>query len=95
MNKEELEKLFLEQVKKRISEERKEQIDWLERIPWEYKGRYVEVKWGDEDLVENLSGMCITRIKKLENLENNPYFGSFSFALNGENNQTFRLGKTV
>jgi hypothetical protein len=33
LNKEELEKLFLEQVKKRISEERKEQIDWLERIP--------------------------------------------------------------
>lgn len=94
MNKEESEKLFLEQVKKRISEERKEQIDWLERIPWEYKGRYAEVKWGDEDLVENLSSMCITRIKKLENLESNPYFGSFSFALNGENNQTFRLGKT-
>lgn len=60
MNKEESEKLFLEQVKKRISEERKEQIDWLERIPWEYKGRYAEVKWGDEDLVENLSSMCIT-----------------------------------
>lgn len=51
LNKEELEKLFLEQVKKRISEERKEQIDCLERIPWEYKGRYAEVKWGDEDLV--------------------------------------------
>ena len=30
----------------------------------------------------------------LHHLYNNPYFGSFSFALNGENAKEFRLGKT-
>ena len=94
MNRIELEKQFLELVKKRIIEERKEQIETLERIPHEYKGRYAQVKWGDEDLVDNLTKMYTNRIEKLENLENNPYFGSFSFALNGKDSKEFRLGKT-
>lgn len=94
MDKLELEKNFLEIVKDRIIAERKEQLETLERIPHEYKGRYAQVKWGDEDLVNNLTKMYANRIEKLKNLENNPYFGSFTFALNGKNEKTFRLGKT-
>lgn len=94
MDKLELEKNFLEIVKDRIIAERKEQLETLERIPHEYKGRYAQVKWGDEDLVNNLTKMYANRIEKLKNLENNPYFGSFTFALNSKNEKTFRLGKT-
>ena len=93
MEKIELEKIFLENVKKRIYTERIESYDTLKKIPWEYKGRYSDVKWGDEDLVADLTNIYVTRIKKIKDLEKTPYFGSFSFASNNEEN-TYRIGKT-
>ena len=95
MDKLELEKEFLEVIKKRIKQERQEQIKQFEEIPLKYKGRYSDVKWGDEDLVANLLQMCSNRIKKLENLEQKPYFGSFIFTPDDTaKEEQFRLGKT-
>lgn len=95
MDKLELEKEFLEVIKKRIKQERQEQIKQFEEIPLKYKGRYSDVKWGDEDLVANLLQMCSNRIKKLENLEQKSYFGSFIFTPDDTaKEEQFRLGKT-
>lgn len=93
MDKLELETLFLEKVKEKIYSERLDKYETLKKIPWDYKGRYSDVKWGDEDLVEDLTNIYTSRIKKIKNLEKNPYFGSFSFATNKEEN-TYRIGKT-
>lgn len=88
------ERQFLEFVKNAIQDERIELQKSLEKIPWEYKGRYSDVKWGDEDLVDNLTSIYTSRLKKIENLEQNPYFGSFTFASEQNNPQEFRIGKT-
>lgn len=42
MDKLELEKEFLEVIKKRIKQERQEQIKQFEEIPLKYKGRYIK-----------------------------------------------------
>lgn len=94
MDKLELEKQFLEKVKETIYAERKEIDKTLEKIPWEYKGRYAEVKWGDEDLVKDLTSMNLNRLRKIENLENNPYFGSFLYGNFDEEPKDIRIGKT-
>ncbi len=94
MNNFELEEKELEKIKKVIINERLYLNDRLEKIPWEYKGRYAEVKWGDEDLVQHLTAMTMDRLRKIKSLENNPYFGSFSFTQKGLKERTFRLGKT-
>ncbi len=88
------EKAFLEKIKQIIVEERKNLREDLERIPKEYKGRYADVKWGDEDLVEDLSSMCESRLTVLDSLEKSPYFGSFDFKASDADLKRFRIGKT-
>lgn len=85
---------FLKKVQEEIGIERNKNMVTLESIPLEYKGRYAEVKWGDEDLVEHLSGIYIKRLNKLKKLEDKPYFGSFDFRELESQNQTFHIGKT-
>lgn len=88
----ELEKQYLESVKAIISREREEIQKALERIPLEYKGRYAQVKWGDEDLVKHLCDLQLKRLGMIEGLEQNPYFGSFDFET--EQETRFHIGKT-
>lgn len=90
------ERQYLEKVKKRIEEERVYQIKEFEEIPHKYKGRYAEVKWGDEDLVEHLQDMIIKRLAKLKNLPNNPYFGRIDFLREDQNEvDKIYVGKTT
>lgn len=89
-----LEKIYLEKVKKAIAQEREEQKNTLERIPFEYKGRYAQVKWGDEDLVKSLTEMYIKRLINIKGLEQKPYFGSFEFSLPNSETEKFYIGKT-
>lgn len=91
-----IENEYLLKVQKRIEEEKKYQNKEFEEIPHKYKGRYAEVKWGDEDLVKHLQDMIIKRLAKLQNLELNPYFGRIDFQRDGtENNRKIYIGKTT
>ena len=51
-----IEEEYLLKVQKRIEEEKVYQNKEFEEIPNKYKGRYAEVKWGDEDLVKHFTG---------------------------------------
>ena len=91
-----IEKEYLLKVQKRIEEEKVYQNKEFEEIPNKYKGRYAEVKWGDEDLVKHLQDMIIKRLSKLKNLELNPYFGRIDFQRDGsKNNNKIYIGKTT
>ena len=91
-----IEEEYLLKVQKRIEEEKVYQNKEFEEIPNKYKGRYAEVKWGDEDLVKHLQDMIIKRLSKLKNLELNPYFGRIDFQRDGsKNNNKIYIGKTT
>lgn len=91
-----IEKEYLLKVQKRIEEEKVYQNKEFEEIPNKYKGRYAEVKWGDEDLVKHLQDMIIKRLSKLKKLELNPYFGRIDFQRDGsKNNNKIYIGKTT
>lgn len=85
---------YLSKTKRVINSEKEIAMETLERIPYEYKGRYSDVKWGDEDLVEDLSKMYIKKIRNLENLEHNPYFGRFDFQIDDGTVNKYYIGKT-
>lgn len=85
----------LRYIQDQIEQEIVNQKEQFERIPNEYKGRYSDVKWGDEDLVDHLQGMILKRLSKLNNLSKNPYFGSFKFQNDLDKKaEEFRIGKT-
>lgn len=88
------EEKYLKKVQEQILNECEGEKKTLQNIPHEYKGRYAEVKWGDEDLVEHLSDIYVKRIKKLEGLEKKPYFGSFDFSILGNPLKIFHVGRT-
>lgn len=85
---------YLDEVKKVIFKEKSDILESLKRVPEEYKGRYSDVKWGDDDLVKHLSNMYSQRFKTISNLEKKPYFGSFDFGPSSMKIKKFRLGKT-
>lgn len=93
MNEIKEEQEYLDYINVQIGNERQSQQELLEAVPWEYKGRYAEVKWGDEDLVDHLTNMYISRLRTIEGLEKKPYFGSFKFD-DGYKNENYRIGKT-
>ncbi|HIR74657.1 TPA: UvrD-helicase domain-containing protein [Candidatus Ventrenecus avicola] len=91
-----IEKKYLQKVQRRIEAEKIYQNKEFEDVPQQYKGRYSDVKWGDEDLVEHLQSMILKALKKLNNLEKNPYFGRIDFQRTGENEaEKIYIGKTT
>ena len=90
----EKEREYLDNVKKCILEERIQCVETIKKVPLEYKGRYSQVKWGDEDLVKDLIKIYKRRLEAIDNLECKPYFGSFDFATLGGNPKKYRIGKT-
>lgn len=84
---------YLNKTKRVISDEREKDIVTLERIPHEYKGRYSDVKWGDEDLVDDLTKRYVKRIRNLESLKQNPYFGRFDFKFDDGTIKKYYIGK--
>lgn len=79
MNRLEEEKKHLNLVVEVLSKELDNQKKLLKTIPENYKGRYADVKGGDEKLIEELMSTCRKRIKNLTKLEEKPYFGRFDF----------------
>ena len=91
----EKERVYLERVKTAIEKEIEEQKEAFIKVPFLYKGRYADVKWGDEDLVEFRQKEIIRRLKKIEKLSSKPYFGNFSFLEDGEQQEeVYYIGKT-
>lgn len=89
------ERHYLEQVKKYIVDYREKLSQDFADVATMYKGRYNQVKWGDEDLVSNQQKMIENKRKKMINLENKPYFGKFSFRDNNvSKDETIYIGKT-
>lgn len=87
------EKQYLENVKDVIYKELEKDNEMIVKIPHEYKGRYADTKWGDDDLVQDLTKMYQKRINVLTELDKKPYFGSFDFENTNRYTKKYRIGK--
>ena len=75
------EKEYLEFVKKEILKE----IEHYKKEIIEIPRRYTNVTQGDAYLVESLLSNASTKLNKLENAKENPYFGRIDFLSDGSN----------
>ena len=93
-NKFEEEKKYLEKVKENIINFRKKLVKDFADVAIMYKGRYNQVKWGDEDLVKNQQNIIENKRKKMLDLEFKPYFGKFVFQEKQISPSSVYIGKT-
>jgi len=90
----ELEKEYLEKVKKYIIAEIKKLDIEIEEIPKRFRKRYSDTSGGDEDLIESLVNQALSRKYNLIKMLDNCYFGKFIYTdKNINKKETFYLGK--
>ncbi len=88
------EKKYLEKVKGTIIYFREKLVKDFADVAIMYKGRYNQVKWGDEDLVKNQQSIIENKRKKMFGLEFKPYFGKFVFQEKHFSPSSVYIGKT-
>ncbi len=95
INRLEEEKKYLDRVKIAIREELEYQRQELKDTPGRYKNRYSDAAGGDEKLIETLLTIISTKMRKLETLDRNPYFGRIDFLEDGQQKEIkLYIGKT-
>jgi DNA helicase-2/ATP-dependent DNA helicase PcrA len=93
-NRLEVEQKFLKKVQDTILEQIKYQRNRLKEIPLEFKNRYGDVKWGDEDLVKKLTTIALKQLSKLEYSYNNPFFSKIIFSPDDDEEVEIYIGRT-